>query len=421
MVAAGASQLRAQERLLPIRMGRLQFYPSLGISVAREDNVEKLNENDPLIGPVNSGIRALGPQLRFDLPFTRSYTRLVYRGDFREYSADLLKNLGGASHFLNFTGHFEVGRLMRIDVADHYVDGITGLLNSVPGGEFRYATQPLKANDVQLQMAFQLGPIQSLEVGGLRGVTHFEESPTASFFYDFESQNWFARYVFNSGAGNEIYASLDNQKTKQNQGEGSFLNSEYETRSVGAGYRRASSRDLSSEVRVAYSSTDFTEGFGTPYRGITFEGDLNAALASGSLLQVRFRRAPLVSFFNVSAYYLNEMGEVGYTHSLSRTVVLSALANFQYNVYSEEVAVSDPEFDGVFDYLSPSEGERRRDKVYTAALNVTWRLGRAVDVTAGYRVQKSRSNIVAQNLGAEYDIYDYDSHGIIFATVIGWQ
>ena len=424
-VVSGASQVSAQERLLPIRLGRVQFFPSLGISAAREDNVEKLNEDDPIIGPVNSGIRVLNPQLRFELPFNRSVARLVYRGDFREYSADLLKDLGGASHFLSFMGHFEVGRMMTIEVGDRYVDGITGLLNSVPGGEYRYTTQPLESNEMQFMMAFRLGPIQSVELGGANSKTHFLESqnssnPAETFFYDFEAQSWFAHYVFDSGAGNSIYASLDDQNIRQDQGTG-FLNSEYRTRSLGVGYRRATSREMTSEVKVSYSSTDFIEGFGTPFSGVTFEGDLNAALASGSLLQVRFRRAPLVSFFNVSAYYLNEMGEVTYSHGLSRTVILSAQTNFQYNVYSEEVHVSEPGLDGTFDYLTPSEGERRRDKIWTATLNVVWKLNRAVDLTAGYRVQKAHSNIVADTQGTLYDIYSYDSHGIILATVIGWQ
>ncbi|HEU5182610.1 MAG TPA: outer membrane beta-barrel protein [Candidatus Polarisedimenticolia bacterium] len=416
-VALGASQAGAQERLLPIRLGRIEFFPSLGISAAHEDNVEKLNEDDPLVGPVDSGIRALSPQLRFELPFTRSITKLIYRGDFRQYSADILKDLGGASHFLNLTGHFEVGRLMKIDVADSYVDGITGLLNSVPGGEYRYATQPLTSNDISLQLAFQLGAIHSVELGGSSTRTQFEESSTSDFFSDFESQRLFARYVLDSGAGNSLYGYFDIQGVQQDRAWAGQLKSEYETRSLGAGYRRATSRELSSEVRVSYSHTDFTEGFGTPFRGITFEGDLAAALASGSLIQIRFRRAPQVSFFNVSPYYVNEGGEVVYTHALGRTVVLATLVNFQYNVYSETVVA----IDGIFDYLAPSEGMRRRDKIWTGALNLTWKLSRAVDLTAGYRFQNSDSNIVAQTAGVQYAVYSYDSHGIILATIIGWQ
>ena len=421
-MASGASQVSAQERLLPIRLGRVQFFPSLGISAEQQDNVEKLNEDDPIVGPVNSGIRVLSPQLRFELPLARSRARLAYRGDFREYSADILKDLGGASHYLEFMGHFEVGRMMRIDVGDRYLDGITGLLNTAPGGEYRYTTQPIESNDLRLAMAFRLGPIQSIELGGSNGKSHFlntqSSDPTATFFYDFESQSWFAHYVFDSGAGSSIYASVDNQDIRQEQ---ELVNNEYRTRSLGVGYRRATTRDLSSEVRISYSHTDFLEGFGTPFRGLTYEGDLNAALSSGNLLQVRFRRAPQLSFFNVSAYYLNEMGEVAYMHPLGRTVILAAQVNFQYNVYSEEVHVSEPGLNGAFDYLAPSEGERRRDKIWTTALTVTWKLNRSVDLTAGYRGQKARSNIVADTLGTLYDIYSYDSHGIILATVIGWQ
>jgi hypothetical protein len=166
-IAASASLASAQERLLPIQLGSIRFYPSVILATAWENNVERVNEDDPLVSPVPSLVRGVRPILRFDLPLhEKNFVGAAYRGDYRSYSAEELKDIGGTSHFVDLVGHFEAPTRFRLDAEQHFVDGISELLNTYPGGEFLYTTQPLKTRESKLGFALDIGPIQSIEVGG---------------------------------------------------------------------------------------------------------------------------------------------------------------------------------------------------------------------------------------------------------------
>jgi hypothetical protein len=435
-IVAGASLASAQEKLLPIQLGAVRFYPSVILATAWEDNVERVNEDDPLLEPVPSLIRGVRPILRFELPILeKNLVSAAYRGDYRSYSAEELKDAGGASHFVDFTAHFEAPTRFRLDAEQHFVDGISELLSTSPGGEFRYTTQPLKARESKLGFALDIGPIQSIELGGSHNVTEFQQSATSSFFSDFRMQNYFLRYVFSEGVQTKIYFSADVQQVEQTRTDLVLQPDDYRTRSVGAGFRRAN-RELSSDFRMAYSATDFQDQIGTPFRGVTLEADLNFQLSITGQMQVKLRRAPLLSFFNVSAYYINEAAALNYRYALGRSVGLQLFLGYQRNTFSEPVrvhvespdeAVLDQQpVDGIIDayaYLLPSDGETRRDHLYAAGLTVIWHMTRGIDFSAGYLTQRSESNIQGLNpvSGDSYIIYQYNSEGITVAAILGWQ
>jgi hypothetical protein len=407
------------------------------VATAWEDNVERVNENDPIVPPVPSQIRGIRPVLKFELPLQeKNFVGLGYRGDFRSYSAQEFKNLGGMSHFLDFTGHFETPSRFRLDAEQHFIDGIAELLNTAPGGEFRYGTQSLRTRESKLVIAWDVGPVQSIELGGDRSTTRFDRGPTSSFFFDYRSQNYFLHYVFSGGVQSKLFFSAEVQEVEQGRTNLLLQPDDYRTRSVGVGFRRANNRDLSSELRVAYSGTDFKGGEGTPFRGVTLEGDLNLQLGVTSQMQVKLRRSPQASFFNVSAYYINESMELNYRHALGRSLGVQLFLGAQRNTFSEPVHVfvesaqeaeldKNP-MDGIIDayfYLVPSAGERRRDRINGAGLTVIWHASRALDLSAGYRFQQSHSNIVGLNSlsGNPYNIYEYESEGINVAAIVGWQ
>ncbi|MCI0567252.1 MAG: outer membrane beta-barrel protein [Acidobacteria bacterium] len=409
---------------MPIRWGRVYFFPSVTISHGWEDNVQRLSEEAPVLGPIESGVGDVQPLLRFELPYRKSLLRLVYRGDFRTYSADILKDAGGMSHFVDFESHFEVGQRMRIDAAVRYADTITAMLASAPGGEYQYGTQPVEAKEARLGTAVDLGWTQSLEFGAVRGEAEFQPSITSRVFTDNSFQNLYFRYVLESGPQNQIYLSWDRQDVQQNQ---DGLNSlvqpgEYRVRSVGAGFRRTTGKDLSSEIRVAYSTTDFTEGIYTPFQGVTLEGVVNLAPSPQTQLQLRLRRAPQVSFFNVSSYYLNEAIDLNFNRALGRMLALRLALGSQRNTYSDPILVL-PNLDG---YLQPSAGEIRQDRITNASLIIFWHASRSMDLSLGYGHQQARSNVEAQgvdSLGQTYDyhIYDFENHGLILSATLGWQ
>ena len=413
-----------QERLVPIRWGRVYFLPSVTITHGWEDNVERLSEEDPLLGPIASGVGDIQPLLRFELPYRKSLFRLVYRGDYRTYSADILKEAGGMSNFLDFEGHFEVGQRMRIDAAARYADTITAMLGTAPGGEYQYGTQPVEAKEARLGTAVDLGSTQSLEFGGARVEAEFLPSATSGAFTDNSLQNLYFRYVLKSGPQNQIYVSWDRQDVQQNW---SGLNSvlqpdEYRIQSVGAGFRRTTGRDLSSEIRVAYSTSDFTGGIYTPFRGLTLEGVVNLAPSPQTQLQLKLRRAPLVSFFNVSAYYVNEGIELNFNRALGRMLALRLALGNQRNTYSDPILAT-PIYDA---YLLPSAGDIREDRITNATLGIFWHASRSMDLMLGYGHQQARTNIEAQGVDSDgqtyhYHIYDFENHGLILSAILGWQ
>ena len=421
ILAAVAPEVWGQERLLPIRLGRVLFYPSVTLSSFWDDNVENVNEEEPLNGPISSQVLGIQPALRFELLLRKSSAKLTYKGDFRDYSAQALKDLGGASHFLHLDCHFEAASRLRVDVAEHYVDAIAALLNAGVGGEFRYGTQPLKSNETHLVLGWDVGPIQSVEVGGIRNNTQFGAGPTASFFSNYSSDSLFLHYVFSNGPQSQLYASLDFQSVNQTRLGQANLPNQYQTRSLGAGYRRASSRDLTNEIRVEYSTANFKEGLGTPFRGVTLEADMSLRPTATNQFQVRLRRAPLVSFFNSSGYFVNEMVVMNYGHALSRSLGIELSVGAQNNVFSDAVQVADST-----DPLSPSEGRRRHDHILVAGLSGVWHVSRSMDLNFGYRFDRARSNIDAQCtlskcFGARYGVLDYDSRTVQVAAVLGWQ
>jgi hypothetical protein len=437
-IAASASLASAQERLLPIQLGSVRFYPSVILATAWEDNVERVNEDDPLVSPVPSLVRGVRPVLRFDLPLhEKNFVGAAYRGDYRSYSAEELKDIGGTSHFVDLVGHFEAPTRFRLDAEQHFVDGISELLSTYPGGEFRYTTQPLKTRESKLGFALDIGPIQSIEVGGWQSQTKFQQSATSRFFSDFRQQNYFLHYVFSEGPQSKIYFSADVQKVEQTRTDLLLQPDDYRTRSVGVGFRRANNRDVSSDFRMAYSATDFKEGgLGTPFRGVTFEANLNFLLSVSGQAQVKLRRGPMPSFFNVSAYLINETAELNYRYALGRSVGMQLFLGWQRNTFSEpvQVRVESPSealldvnpVDGIIDayyYLLPSEGETRRDYLAAAGLTVVWHMSRAIDLSAGYLIQRSKSNIEGLNpvSGDPYNIYQYNAEAFTVAAILGWQ
>jgi hypothetical protein len=287
------------------------------------------------------------------------------------------------------------------------------------------------SEEAHFSAGVQLGPTQSVEMGILQSKSSFDQGITASRFTDYGFQNLFFRYVLDSGPQNQVYLSLDRQHVTQ-QSNSDLQPDDYRIRSVGAGYRRVTSLDLTSEFRIAYTQTEFTEGLWTPFQGLTLEGDVNVAPSPQSQLHFRVRRAPQVSFFNVSAYYINEAASIEVNRALGRMLGVRFLMDVQENTFSEPILVTlpapggdlDKDQDGLIDAyenLLPSEGEVRDDRVVTASLVLLWHATRYMDFSAGYRHQQLRSNVISTGKNGDYHLYDYDSHAFVLSLILGWR
>ncbi len=410
-----------EEKLLPIQLGPIFFMPSVSVAVRHDDNVERVNHNDPLTGgEIPSFIREFRPELRFEAPFRFSMVQLGYRGVRKEYSAPELQDADGWTHYLSFVGKFQMTPGFRLEVDDHVVDGVTEFLNVIPGGELRYTTRPVRANQGTATMIFDSVGTRSIEVGGTRNASHFDSVSVGSISeFDYLAQGYFGRYVLDTGAAQQLFFSLDYEHVTQSRGNTEQVPSDYRTRSAGIGFRRQMTPGQGSELKVGYGDTRFVNGTGTPLRGVTLEGTLYLQPGVTSKVQVKLRRDPQVSFFNVNGYYLNGMVMIDYHQELGRSLALEVLTLYNHNSYPEPVDSS------VDAGLTPSEGVKRKDNLYQIIAGLAWRLGRTATFNLAYRLEEARSNIVAQALQDEtlihYKIYDYDSHSVQLSVAFGWQ
>jgi putative beta-barrel porin BBP2 len=435
----GGGLLRAEDPgLLPIRLGRVLFYPSIGLTYSYEDNVQRTNPEDPISPPVSSSVQEVRPTLRFEAPFKHSLVSLGYFAAHREYGDPRLENAAGTDHDFQLDGRFQATSSLRFDVKEHYLQGIA----QRPENDLTFSVQPFTSNVAAAGFALELGPIQSLEAGTRRDYIHFDYTDSSGDNFTSRDNDSFARYLIATGPDNHFFLSLDWRNSTQTRAVILLEPADYSSRAVGVGFRRKAGPDMTSELRVSYAAVRTSGGSAGDSRGIVVEGEINGRLGATSAVTLKLRRGPQTSFFNTSAFYLNAMAEVGYQQDIGRQLRMLLGAGYQKNSYPEAVRVhasgaDEADFpqdaNGVLDaysYLLPSDGVYRKDRVWLGSLKFVYRLGRPLDFEIGIRRNSVSSNITAgtcskeNNLwtcSGEYKIFDYHYQAVTASFVAGWQ
>jgi len=404
--------------LRPISFGRILFYPSLTLSYLSDDNVTRTNRDDPTFGQISSDVRGIRPAFRFDLPFKQSFIQLGYRAQFSTYGSPALSDASGLSHLADLTTRFQITPGIRLHVNDHLVRGITELLEVDRGGELRFGTHPFTTQNARATLVVELGATQSVEAEETLDTTHFEPGANADFLYDYKSSGLSLRYLLASGPENQVFVSVGQEEVNQNRGVLQIIPTDFRRRSVGGGFRRKMTTDLTNEIFLGYEHTQFPGSRGTPFKGLTVRGSLSRPLTDTARVGVELNRSPRVSFFNVNAYYISEMARLDYQQKVGRRIALQFEGNFQNNVYPEPV---DPDIDPAFAYLDPSRGKNRRDLVRGESMTLSYSLMRGMQIELAYRRDRGRSNLTAVGSRGQYDIFDYNSQGTALYLTVGWQ
>ncbi len=439
---------RAQEdTLLPIHLGRVVFSPSMGYSFGVEDNVERTNADYPLLPPLSSPIQDFRPTFRFEFPFERSDMTLSYSARMRQYGSPELSGASGTNHYLDFAGRVQVTPSLRLDVEEHYLKGISEiqeLQNLSPGlvNEVRFSTRPYEDNRALAWLTLSLGAVQSLEVGGVVDATRIMEMDVFGTSFDTSSRDLFARYLVSTGPDFQLYGTTEYQSVSQTRLNLPISPSDYRTRSVGAGFRRQKEQGLTSDLQVSYAVTDFPNGGGVPYSGISVEGDLGRRVGVAGLLGLKLHQGPYTSFFNTNAFYVNQTIGIAYREDIGSRFRVSLAGSLQDNQYPEPVRVhvSGPDEEqfphdenGVllaYAYLLPSDGMKRKDRIHSGSVKLLWHLGRPLNLELGYRQDSARSNIIAEmrqdpadpnSPMVRFRIFDYDSSIWTATLIFGWQ
>jgi len=438
-----------EEELLPIQIGRFLLYPSADFSYEYETNVRKTNAEDPLFPAVSSSVRNIRPGFRLEVPFERGSGDLDYQVQFQDFTDEALGNAGGVSHYLNAHFQVQLTPTLKMRAAQKLVRGVNQLPDVDPGGELRFGTRPFVISATAANLSAEFTPIQSVEIGAIRDSTTFSSGSSNDFLYDVESKTLSSRYVITSSPENQYYLALNLQRVQQSRGVFSILQpTDYNRRYAGIGLRRLLAPDLTSELWVAYERTRFTGDIqGVPYHGVSLEGELIGQVTVTSEARLKLRRGPLQSFFNVNAYYLNEMVQLTFVQKLGERFSARLLGGYQRNAYPEAIRVAavspdeqafDRNANGLIDeyeYLLPSEGAKRKDTIRNESFELQVDFMRAFRVTLGVHRDSARSNIRAvgctdPSFGASncpageaivYDLFDYDNTGVTASLTLGWK
>ncbi len=383
--------------------------------------------------PVSSSLRNIRPGFRLELPFEKSSTELTYSAQIRDYSAKELQHAGDVTHSLELDAHVQITPIFRLSARDHLVRGVTEVSEFDPGRELRFGTNPFLAQNAQVTLAYGAGGVQSVEVGAELQTTRFDKRADDDVSFNFSSRGLFARYFLETAPANQAYAVLDMREVDQNRSSLEITPTSYRRRSTGLGLRRRITPELGSDIEIAYSTTRFDDPRGVPFRGLVIDGNLQSQLTAAARVSLKLRRGPQQSFFNVNAYYVNEMAQIAWVHSLGQRFVLKFDALAQRNAYpmGVRVKVSGPEeeqFDGnndgiidVYALYVPSEGMRRRDRWLSETLTIGYNAMRGVRLSVGYHRERARSNIHAEGAGKIFQPFDFDGEGLAADITFGWQ
>lgn len=421
-----------EDPLEPLIWGKLQLYPSLLVSYESEDNVRRKDEADPVLGRIASGVRDVSPQIRLEVPLERTHWELSYHAQIRDYTAGELQDANGVSHFFDGSVSFPIAPSTRLELLEHYVRGRTELLEVDPGGELRFGTRPFVTQSSRAIVRVEAGPVQAIEAGAVVDSTRFEEEAGSDFLFDAKGNGLYALYSFATSPSNRLFVAVDYQEVKQDRGSFELEPTDYTRRSLGGGIRRQMTPSMTSEFRAAYSSSRFEDDREPPFRGATLEGSLNTQMGPRGGLSLKLRRTPRPSYFNTSAYYVNDSLQLQFRQRIGQRVGLQLEGTLQANKYPQAVRVAvsgpdearfDEDGDGLLDpyeFLLLSDGTRRQDRLRSSSAILSVQLVRGVRLQVGYRRDRVDSNLRAELEGELYDPFDYTSRETTAAVVLGW-
>jgi len=449
MTSLGCSGIAlAEEPLRPIALGRLLVFPSAVAAFTRDDNVFRTNQEEPIQGVIGSSSTGIRPTLRFELPLQKSSIKLAYSAQYLKYSAPELENTDPLSQYLDLDSRFQLTSTLRLQAQGHWVRGVTGLREVDPGGELRFGTRPFRVENSGAALSLDLGAMQAIVLGGRLEKTRFDSGRDRQPLFNLDREELYSRYVVRTGPADQYYFNLSVQNASQNRQSLDIQASDFQRRSAGLGIQREVSKGLGTEMLVSYATTRFDDAHARPFRGVMLEGGIASRLSDRTELQLNLRRAPLQSFFNVNAYYLNQEARFAFRHEISGRIHLGLEGVYQANAYPQavRVRVNGPEEaqfdtapqDGILDAfvsLLPSEGRRRRDRSRGEGLTLGYDLMRAMRLEVGYHRERRQSNITTLKCvdgvtplescptsnRREYDIYDASSHQVTASLAFGWQ
>ncbi|MFQ5669578.1 MAG: hypothetical protein ACE5HD_03535 [Acidobacteriota bacterium] len=342
VLAAGQGLIFAQGADQGIPLGKGIFYPAIAIEGASDDNL--FQQEDDRIS-VNS--TAIGPDLEWHLPLSRSLLTLIYKPRLRRYENNVIPST--TSH--RFDGEFtlELPSDTLFTVKDSFERGNLEI-REFTGGEPTFGGDRFTRNVYQAGFEMPIGPRQKVEIGLFGGSTRFDELESASFI-DLSDQGVLASWSISLTTELDYRVEARGSRVREDRPPVRFLDfqsqmpillqdlvaDQFDQRSIRSGLEGRIGKVLETRTFLGFTIQDFEDSAQSDYRGPTLESEWRLRLTSSLGVRVLARRQPFASAFNVANFFVAEDASAFLEWQTPRRLTVSVGGSRQKNSYKDPI------------------------------------------------------------------------------------
>jgi hypothetical protein len=328
-------QAQVQEEttgLTPIPLGSVQLFPAYRLDVSWTDNLFYDNAN---LDPVSTYAMSMTPSLLFELPVSKSRTRLGYAYRYRAYSADVEQN---DAHYALLDLAFELSSGVKLTLRDDFQTGVLDTKTFDPGGAEVYKGERVDSHLTSAGFGYASRRWE-LGVRATNTYVFFPERRLTSFY---DVDGWgaalFGRYQSSPVLGFSFEFAHDRTRLEI-PSSGSFPG---EVRieitqgaDVGADWDLAPGSRLS--FRVGYPQYEYVSDQPTTFRTVTGQVEYSRGVPAGWIVSGLLSRSAYPSTFLDNNYYVDDRLRISVRRDREARLDLGGAVTYYWNRYPEPI------------------------------------------------------------------------------------
>jgi len=361
VLAVSPAQAQDQDELKP------GFYPGLGISVASDDNIYRIDT-----GLTSDTYFLINPSLLFKGQSGKHSFDVSYIGNFGYYQSNTNENYG--DNYVNADAKLDLTPKFNLNLNADY--SAVHEPRGAAGTDLTVSPEPNLFTDTHFSGEVVYGRRTnkgqfSLSYGSLRRVftnnsqearDHDVNTVTGTFYYNYSAKTSF---LFESGLAGIDYVNpaptnLDSTETHY------FLGAKWEATAKTTG-----------TIKAGSYSKDFKDGTLSDFNGNGFDLSVVWKPKSYSSVQLSASKYPRESSYTTASYYVSDVYGLAYRHGFSERVQLNANITTGVDTYSNDT---------------------RKDNLMGFGVGMSYKLGRMLELNGKYIYSTRDSNLA----GADY-------------------
>ncbi|MFQ5718263.1 MAG: hypothetical protein ACE5IK_01830 [Acidobacteriota bacterium] len=325
-----------------IPSGKGYFYPSIEFAAEDNSNIFRDDEN-----PIDAQVYDSGANLEWRFPLSRSSLSLAYTPRYRVYSDDLLPST--VNHIFDADLAFEFRNGARLGLTENFERGIQQL-KTVTASEADFNGDKFTSNEGHVDLRLPLGRHQFFDVAAFSRTVSFDQPDEASFF-DFSefggSVGWsvsmthLLEYRLEARGRSNAQDRQDLEFTDFNTDLPvvipDFQEEDFKEVVLRTGLDGKLGTNADLQVFYGYGVMRFENSAEGDFEGSSFDVDARFILGRAWGVRLRASRHPRQSFFNVSNFFVSEVGSLDVTWASPRRLQVSVGGSVQANRYPDPI------------------------------------------------------------------------------------